>query len=279
MVVATRDRCDSLLHTLERLRALPERPAVVVVDNGSSDGTAAAARSAFPEVEVVELDRNLGPAARTVGVRRVATPYAAFSDDDSWWSPGSLSHAADVLERYPRLGLVAARVLVGVEERDDPTCEEMRRSPLASDLELPGPPVLGFIACGAVVRREAFLDVGGFHERLATGAEETLLAVDLAVKGWLLAYVEDCVAHHYPSPRRDGAARRRGEAWNELALAWLRLPLREALRRTLAIGRSAAKDPASRSALLEALGDAPWLARERRVVPGHVEDALRRIRA
>ena len=39
VVVITRDRADDLLRTLDRLRRLPERPAVVVVDNGSGDGT------------------------------------------------------------------------------------------------------------------------------------------------------------------------------------------------------------------------------------------------
>ncbi len=52
VVVATRNRRNSLLRTLARLRELPERPGIVVVDNGSTDGTSAAARAAG--VDVVE---------------------------------------------------------------------------------------------------------------------------------------------------------------------------------------------------------------------------------
>jgi hypothetical protein len=50
--------------------------------------------------------------------------------------------------------------------------------------DLPGPPVLGFIACGGIVRRAAFLEVGGFNSRLGVGGEEELLAVDLTARGW-----------------------------------------------------------------------------------------------
>src|SRR5690242_12729626 len=91
VVVVTRDRRETLLHTLERLRALPGPPPVVVVDNGSSDGTAEAVRERFGgAVGVVEAGRNLAAAARTVGARVLDTPLVAFADDDSWWAPGAL---------------------------------------------------------------------------------------------------------------------------------------------------------------------------------------------
>jgi GT2 family glycosyltransferase len=273
VVVATRNRRDSLLRTLARLADVPERPPVVVVDNGSTDGSAAAARAAG--VEVVELGRNAGPAARTVGARRVATPYVAFADDDSWWAPGALARAADVLDGHERLALLAARVLVGPEGREDPTVEAMRRSPLRANASPAGPPVLGFIACGAVVRRSAFLEVGGFHEDLPTGAEETLLAVDLASSGWRLAYVDDVVAHHHPSPRRDAGERRRAETRNVLWVAWLRRPLALAARQTAAAARVALRDPDTRRGMLDVARRVPRLVRERRVAPREIEEGLR----
>src|SRR5919201_3477735 len=157
VVVATRDRSRELLGTLTRLRALPERPRVVVVDNGSSDGTAAMVRAHHPGVEVVELRRNLGGAARTVGAASVAARYVAFSDDDSWWAPGALARAAAILDRHARLAVLAARVLVGPEGALDPICASMARSRLPGAADLPGPAVLGFVACGSVARRDAFL--------------------------------------------------------------------------------------------------------------------------
>jgi GT2 family glycosyltransferase len=151
-----------------------------VVDNASSDDTAEAVRRRYPEVEMIPLNENLGAAGRNVGAQAVDTPYVAFSDDDSWWAPGALSRAADLFDAHPRLGLLAAHILVGSEEREDSTCAEMAASPLPAEPDLPGVPVLGFLGCAAVVRRSAYLEVGGFEPRLLIGDEEQLLAADLA---------------------------------------------------------------------------------------------------
>ena len=82
VVIATRNRRPELLRTLGRLRDLPERPPVIVVDNASADDSPAAVRDRFPAVTLRVLPRNAGAAARNVGVALAATPYVAFSDDD-----------------------------------------------------------------------------------------------------------------------------------------------------------------------------------------------------
>jgi GT2 family glycosyltransferase len=275
VVIATRNRGTELLGTLTRLRALREQPPIVVVDNGSTDGTAELVRANYPGVRVVGLRRNQGGAARTVGARLVDSPYVAFSDDDSWWAPGALGRAAELLERHPRLAVLAARVLVGPDERLDPVCREMARSPLPPAADLPGPSVLGFIACGAVVRRAAFLEVGGFDVRLGVGGEEELLSVDLAARGWGLAYVEEVVAHHHPSPSRDPSGRRRVQVRNALWSAWLRRPLGGAARQTAHLAARAMRQPGAWSGMLLALLGLPWVLRERRPVPPELESELR----
>jgi GT2 family glycosyltransferase len=275
VVIATRNRGTELLDTLARLRALHEQPPTVVVDNGSTDGTAELVRANYPGVQVVGLRRNQGAAARTVGARLVDSPYVAFSDDDSWWAPGALSRAVELLERHPRLAVLAARVLVGPDERLDPVCREMALSPLPPAADLPGPSVLGFIACGAVVRRAAFLEVGGFDVRLGVGGEEELLSVDLAARGWGLAYVEEVVAHHHPSPSRDPSARRRVQIRNALWSAWLRRPLGGAARQTAHLAALAMHQPGAWSGMLLALLGLPWVLRERRPVPRELEAELR----
>ena len=275
VVIATRNRGTELLGTLARLRALDEQPSIMVVDNGSTDGTAELVRIRCPSVQVVGLRRNRGGAARTVGARLVDSPYVAFSDDDSWWAPGALGQAAELLDRHPRLAVLAARVLVGPDRRRDPVCDEMAHSPLGRAADLPGPSVLGFIACGAVVRRSAFLEVGGFHARLGVGGEEELLAVDLAARGWGLAYVEEVIAYHHPSPSRDPSARRRVQVRNALWSAWLRRPLGGAARQTVHLAARAMRQPGAWSGILLALLGLPWVLRERHPVHPELEAALR----
>jgi GT2 family glycosyltransferase len=275
VVVATRNRVQELLCTLAALERLPERPRVVVVDNGSDDDTASWVRKRHEAVEVIELDRKLGAAARTVGARLAGERYVAFSDDDSWWASGALARAVELLERHPRLAVLAARILVGPEGRLDPVCAAMAASPLPPAADLPGPSVLGFVACGAVVRRPAFLEAGGFHPRFGVGGEEELLALDLVARGWGLAYVPEVVAHHHPSPSRDPAGRRRTQVRNALWSAWLRRPPAGVARQTARVLPAALADPATRAGVVEAARGLPWVLRERRPVPAELERALR----
>ena len=104
VVVITRDRGAEVVRAVSELRALPEQPPVVVVDNGSTDDTVALLASLSPGVQVLEAGRNLGSAGRNLGAQHTGTPYIAFSDDDSWWAPGALDRAADLLDHHPDVG-------------------------------------------------------------------------------------------------------------------------------------------------------------------------------
>ncbi|MFG2001860.1 glycosyltransferase family 2 protein [Spirillospora sp. NPDC048911] len=257
IVVATKDREGDLRRSL-RHHTVP----VVVVDNASADGTAQVAADAG--ARLVRLPRNLGAAARNVGVEHVTTRYVAFADDDSWWGPGALDHAAKVLDAHPRTALLAARVLVGKEERMDPVSGGMARSPLGRPEGLPGRAILGFLACSIVVRRDAFLGVGGFSELLHFGGEEELLALDLAAAGWGQAYLPELVIHHHPAKGgRDHQWRRRREVRNRLLTAWLRRPL-SALAQEAAVSL---RTPDGRRGMADAVRVLPSVLRARRPVP------------
>jgi GT2 family glycosyltransferase len=280
VVIATRDRAGALDRTLHALRSLPERPSVIVVDNGSTDRTAAVVAAHGRGVRCIALGHNLGAAARNVGVARATTPYVALCDDDSWWAPGALARAAEHLRRAPALGLVAARLLVGPERRLDPLSRKMVATPLpCDDATLPGVPVLGFAACGAILRREAYLQAGGFHPRFGIGGEEDLLAIDLADGGWALRYCDDVVAFHHPSTPRDPRARERRIARNRLWTAWLRRPSRSAARTTRRAVRRARHDAAVRAGIREAVAGWHWTVRERRVVRPEIDEQLRLLEA
>jgi GT2 family glycosyltransferase len=274
VVMMTRDRREQVLQTLRHLHDLPEKPPVILVDNGSTDNTVAAVRRHFPEVTVLPQERNLGAAARTLGVRAAQTPYVAFSDDDSWWAPGSLDRAADHFDAVPRLGLLAARILIGPQERLDPICREMTDSPLARADDLPGPPVLGFIACGAVLRRAAYLQVGGFNPVVFFFGEEAVLAQDLAAAGWGLAYVDDVVAHHHPQLGPTRVGRRRLEMRNRLLSTWLRRPLRTVVGQTWGLLRQT-RDQEVRGALWDAVQRLPAVWADRRTLPAEIEAEVR----
>ncbi|WP_199824794.1 glycosyltransferase [Cellulomonas timonensis] len=202
VVVMSRDRRDELLGSLPR-HAAP----VVLVDNGSTDGTAPEVRRRLPHVSVVELAANHGALARDIGVEPARTPFVAFADDDSWWEPGALHEAAELLAAHPRTAVVAARVLVGVPGLEDPMNSVLAGSPLRL-AGAPGPRVLGFVACAAMVRRDAFLSVGGFDPLVRFPGEEEPVALRLAAAGWEVftpTRSSSTITRHRPGPTQPRA--------------------------------------------------------------------------
>jgi GT2 family glycosyltransferase len=270
VVVASRNRCADLLVTLPRHEA-----PVVLVDNASTDDTVAAVRQAHPEITLLELDRNLGARARTIGAAEAGTPFVAFADDDSWWAPGELARAVRIMRAHARLAVLNARVLVGPEERLDPVCEEMARSSLGTAPDLPGPSLLGFIACAALVRTEAFESVGGFDPVVRFPGEEERLALDLAAAGWGLAYTDGITVHHHPSVHRDAPGRRQAAIWrSRLLTALMRLPTGDVIRlvaRAVRCGRPGFEG------LVRALPDVPSALRLRRPIPPQLRADLARL--
>ncbi|MGK5531885.1 glycosyltransferase family 2 protein [Streptomyces sp. URMC 129] len=278
VVIATRNRAATLLATLEQLTALPERPPVLVADNGSTDGTAALVAERFPDVRVLRLPTNRGPLARNDGVRALPARYIAFSDDDSWYTPGSLAAAAAIMDAEPRIGLLAARIAVGHDLTPDPINEILAASPLGTAPGMPGPAVLGFLGCAAVARRSAFLATGGYHPLMWIGGEETLLAYDLTAAGWHVCHAPQVTAVHHPAdaPRPHRLAHMRR---NDVLTTWLRRPLPVALRATWRLALDARADATARTAFGQLLPRLPAALRDRRRLPTAVEAGVRRLEA
>ncbi|AIO30781.1 glycosyltransferase [Burkholderia pseudomultivorans] len=272
-VVLTYRRPFELARTLARLSALPDRPAIVVVDNASDRDTAMLVRGRFPHATLVHAPDNPGAAGRNLGVAVARTRYVAFCDDDTWWAPDSLRHAANLLDAYPHVAALTARVLVGPERREDPTCRLMADSPLDAPVALPGRPILGLLAGATIFRRDAFVRAGGYHPRYFIGGEEALLALDLYGAGAWLAYAPQLTVHHYPSSLRDARTRARVAARNAAWTAWLRWPTAAALAHTLRTLPNLRRE----RAILRTFAGLPWILRERRAIPPHVERMRRRL--
>ncbi|OMH35210.1 glycosyl transferase [Tersicoccus sp. Bi-70] len=271
VVIATRNRRDELLENLRH----HESP-VIVVDNASTDGTSAAVAAAFPEVTVIPLMINAGAAARTLGAQFAHTAYVAFADDDSWWAPGALAAAADVFDAHSSLGALAGSLVVGPGEDPDPINAVLAASPLGTPPGWPGPALLGFVACGTIVRRRAFLAVGGFDDIVRFPGEEERLALDLVDAGWQVAHVAAVRAHHHPSLQRDTDRRRQSELIrSRLLTALLRRSWAEVARQT---GTALVSDGGWR-ALTEAIRRSPAALRARRRLTPATEASLAALRS
>ncbi len=136
---------------------------VVVVDDGSTDGTAAVvAGLGAPEVVLVRQANAGHGAAKNAGVARSRGDVLAFLDADDVWLPGKLAAQLSVLEASPEVGLTVCRMRNVV----DPSAAD-RLSPAQAE-RLGGTPE-AWLPSGLVVRRRAFEAIGPFDASLRIG--------------------------------------------------------------------------------------------------------------
>jgi GT2 family glycosyltransferase len=282
-VIASRNRAAELAAVVGRLLDTTYCP-IVVVDNNSDDDSVAvvrriADRSAH-RLRLIELDTNRGAVARNVGVAECRTPIVAFCDDDSWWAPEATTIAEEIFAKYRSVGLLAGRTIVWPQRSDDPLAAELANSALGCRPDLPGPSILGFLACSAMVRKPAFEAAGGFSEILHFRGEEQLLALDMAALGWDLCYCPELIAIHRPSAVRETTAAQDARILRNVVLTtWLRRPMRHCVKATGALMWAALRDAEHARGAAEALMRLPAVINHRHRLPATVERALAVIEA
>ena len=124
---------------------------VVLVDDGSSDGTADIARS-FPLRYVYQENAGL-PAARNAGVALATGELIAFVDDDDLWPRTKLAVQANYLRDHHEVGCVLGRNEWIVEDGVEPP--KLERDPIFDELG-------GIQLVTMMIRRSAFEALGGF---------------------------------------------------------------------------------------------------------------------
>lgn len=196
---------------------------VVVVDNGSRDGSRAVL-AAYPEVQALLLPRNRGFAAATNrGIRATMTPYVATLNNDAVPEPDWLAALmAAARDAPPEVGMWASRmVFAAAPDRLNSCGIALDRVGIAWDL-LGGAPVGADAAlrepfgpcAGAALYRRALLDeVGLFEERFFAYLEDVDLAWRARHRGWRCQYVPAAVVRHHHS-----ATGGEGSAWKRYLL-------------------------------------------------------------
>jgi GT2 family glycosyltransferase len=187
VVILSFNRWQALEHTLRKLASMDMGQTlaeILVVDNASSDGTAEKIRGLFPDVRLIALDRNLGIEGFNIGAREARGELLLILDDDSWPEPSALRGAIGLLEarrdlqavalhpRHPKTHVSEWPFVPGVKS-DDST---ISNSPTPSSFTTDAWPFMG---CGNLVRREAWLRVGGYQSSYFLYRNDTDLALTL----------------------------------------------------------------------------------------------------
>jgi GT2 family glycosyltransferase len=178
----------------------------ILVDNGSTDGSAAFVRERFPWVKVVESDKNLGFAGgNNRGAAEARGGFLAFLNNDTRAEPTWLSALRDGLGGASDVGVVTSRIVY----MDDP----MRLDSAGDGFTRAGgafkhghgAPANGYAerrevfgACGAacLLRRAVYEEVGGFDEDFFASHEDVDLSYRLRLRGYRCLYVPEAVVLH-----------------------------------------------------------------------------------
>lgn len=184
--VVVKDRRELMLRCLEAVLAQEPAPCeVVVVDNGSTDGTLEALQdraSRDPRVVVVSDPRSLG-AARNTAARTARGELVAFTDSDCAPHPGWLAAATAAMT--DGVGVVQGRTVPAVP----PTARWSATQDISAPTGL-------FEACNIVYRRDALLAAGGFDEQVGFFGEDTAAGWAVQRAGWRDAWAPDAVVEH-----------------------------------------------------------------------------------
>jgi GT2 family glycosyltransferase len=239
VVIPNWNGCDWLAGCLDSVAAQTLAPSeVVVVDNGSTDGSLELLAARGPAVRVLELGWNSGFAfAANRGVEAVSTSAVALVNTDVVLAADWLERMDRTLARHPEAASVACKMVdlrdpdvlydAGDFLRRDGACEQRGR--FERDDGRFGEAGESFSACAgaALYRRDAFLAAGGFDERFFAYLEDVDLGLRLRLAGWTCRY-EPAVARHAGGGTSQ-RLRRPVEAWvarNTLLLAARAFPAR-----------------------------------------------------
>jgi GT2 family glycosyltransferase len=193
-----------ILNCLEAVQGQTVRAAeVVVVDNGSTDGSDRLIEESFPDVVLVRHDRNAGfGAAANLGFRRTRSPWVAVLNSDATPAPDWLA----LLEPHAVEDVWAiGGVLVTPEGRVESAGDAYDVGGFAYKLlrgqdlgALPAHPYDVFAPPGAapVYRRSVFESIGGFHEPFFLYYEDVDLAWRGRLAGWRAVVVPTAHVSH-----------------------------------------------------------------------------------
>jgi GT2 family glycosyltransferase len=192
------------LDSITRQQLAPDE--VIVVDNGSTDGSLEYLRAAHGTVQILELGRNTGFAhAVNRGLQAARGELVALVNTDVVLDPDWLRRMTDALNADPGVASIACKMLelgnpgfvydAGDVLRRDGACDQRGRFGRDDGRwDTPGE-VFGACAGAALYRRSALNAVGGFDERYFAYLEDVDLSLRLRMAGWRCRY-EPAVALH-----------------------------------------------------------------------------------
>lgn len=279
LVILSWNRKDDVRESLQRIFE-SDYPCleVIVSDNGSSDGTSDMVRREFPQVVLLESDRNIGIEAYNTGFKAARGEYVVILDDDSFPERTAVTRMVEKFRADPALGIVAFDVrnyysydrVAAIPKHDDSDSSTTERYRM------------GFNGAGAGVRQEVFRKAGYYSGEFFLYWNEQDLSLRAMDAGYGIRFFSDVVSYHKFSPTNRSSRRApyyycRNAFW----LVWKNYPWIQAWRLTLTLGRLVAyhsleqKTTVYLEAMLAAMRGAGRIARLRKPVKKEICQSFR----
>ncbi len=181
---------------------------VIVVDNGSTDGSPDVVAQAFPRAHLVRNPDNRGfCAANNQGIAAARGEFVALLNNDAEANPQFLGALLSAFEGNPKVGMAAAKIVVW----EDPTLIDKVGHLIYPDGQNRGrgtgerdhgqfnrmEEVLWPDGCAAMYRKSMLDQIGGFDENLFAYGDDAELGLRARIAGWTCLYTPDAVVRHH----------------------------------------------------------------------------------
>ena len=184
-------------------------PEIILVDNGSSDGTVDFGRSRFPTVRVVALGDNLGCAGgNNVGAREARGQFLAFLNNDTIPDSTWLRALRDGIDASSRFLLTTSRIVYMhdssvIDSAGDGVFRAggafKRHHGAQADAASASGEVFGVCGAACLISRQVFEELGGFDEDFFASHEDVDLSYRARLRGYRCRYVADAIVKHHGS--------------------------------------------------------------------------------
>ncbi len=230
VIIVTFNRKEDLIISIPHYlkQTYPDKE-IIVVDNGSTDGTKETIPSLFPEVKYYWLPENFDIRSINLGVYWSSGEIIWRCDSDSYpLENNAFEKVIEIFQKYPNIHIIATRV---IEKRSPEYSWEWY--PLAVDCDNVPPegyPANGFIGVGAAIRREVFETIGGFS---GFGYEEFDFSARAIIAGFEIRYFPNIRVLHEGSTRARNMVHRWLTTFEQYTkFTWKYFPFSRAVGRT-----------------------------------------------
>jgi len=216
VAIVTKNRKDELQTAIRSALAQSASPEVIVVDDGSSDGTSEMVRRQFSPVKLIRYEESQGLIVRRNHAAAAASAPIIFSiDDDAEFTSARTVEQTLAEFDSPRIGAVAIPCIEPKKSN-----RVFQQAPDASDRWVTD----CFIGTSHALRRDVFTKLGGYRARLVHQGEERDYCLRMLAAGLIVRLGSADPIHHYESPKRDFSRMDYYGRRNDVLFAWHYVP-------------------------------------------------------